>query len=175
LRKVLICYAIILVWCLLWSMAGWYSNNPFVQMGRVQERRRSEDLGEVARIAKQQIVPIGNEMPKLPSREGRTEKPRILTMISTAYSYTGSKTASGTWPKRGTVATDPEQIRTGTRMYITGYGWATAEDTGRLIKAPWNRKGKGRYAELDVYFNDPTEAKIWGRRTVKVVVYGKER
>lgn len=43
-------------------------------------------------------------------------------------------TRTGTWATKGVVAVDPQVIRLGTRLYIPGYGFARAEDTGGLIK-----------------------------------------
>ena len=83
---------------------------------------------------------------------------RILTMEATAYTWTGQRTASGTWPAIGTVATDPEVIPLGTRLCIEGYGEAVALDTGGAVKGN----------VIDVYL--PTEAECWqwGRRQVEV-------
>ncbi len=85
---------------------------------------------------------------------------RIMTMEATAYTWTGNRTASGTWPAVGTVATDPEVIPMGTRLWIEGYGEAVAEDTGGLVKGNI----------IDLYF--PTESECWefGRRQVEVRV-----
>jgi len=85
---------------------------------------------------------------------------RILTMEATAYTWTGCRTASGTWPAIGTVATDPEVIPLGTKIWVEGYGEAVAEDTGGAVKGN----------VIDVYL--PTEAECWqwGRQQVEVRV-----
>jgi len=85
---------------------------------------------------------------------------RILTMEATAYTWTGNRTASGTWPAVGTVAVDPKTIPLGSRLYVEGYGEAVAEDTGGLVKGNI----------IDLYF--PTESECWefGRRQVEVRV-----
>lgn len=85
---------------------------------------------------------------------------RILTMEATAYTWTGNRTASGTWPAVGTVATDPEVIPLGTKIWVEGYGEAIAADTGGLVKGNI----------IDLYF--PTESECWefGRRQVEVRV-----
>jgi 3D (Asp-Asp-Asp) domain-containing protein len=57
-----------------------------------------------------------------------------------ATSYTGNcpgcsgRTFSGTEVKRGTIAIDPKVISLGTRIYVPGYGFGVAEDTGGAIK-----------------------------------------
>lgn len=84
---------------------------------------------------------------------------RELSMEATAYSG-GGKTASGTNARVGAVAVDPSVIPLGTRLYIPGYGYATAEDTGGAIKG--NR--------IDLYFNTEEECNEFGRRTITVYV-----
>ena len=85
-------------------------------------------------------------------------EPETVTFEATAYTWTGYRTATGTWPSRGTVAVDPEVIPLGTKLYIEGYGEAVAEDTGGLVKGNI----------IDLYF--PTESECWefGRRQVEV-------
>lgn len=85
---------------------------------------------------------------------------RAVVMRATAYSPTGNRTATGTIPKIGTIAVDPRVIPLGTRLYVQGYGYGTALDTGGAIKG--NR--------VDVFFNTAREADDWGVRDVKVYV-----
>lgn len=56
------------------------------------------------------------------------------------------------------VAVDPAIIPLGTKLFVEGYGYAVAGDTGGAIK--------GR--KIDVFFKDNATALQWGRRTVKV-------
>jgi 3D (Asp-Asp-Asp) domain-containing protein len=83
---------------------------------------------------------------------------RILVMECTAYTWTGQRTASGTWPAVGTAAVDPEVIPLGTRLWIEGYGEAVAEDTGGLVKGNI----------IDLYFPTEDQCWQWGRRQVEV-------
>jgi 3D (Asp-Asp-Asp) domain-containing protein len=62
--------------------------------------------------------------------------PRTLRVWATWYtaaSAGGGNTATGTVVRKGTVAVDPRVIPLGTRMYIPGYGYGTAEDTGGAV------------------------------------------
>jgi 3D (Asp-Asp-Asp) domain-containing protein len=79
---------------------------------------------------------------------------RRLSMESTAYTWTGNKTATGTWPTVGTVAVDPQVIPLGSRVYVDGYGFATAADTGGLINGNI----------IDVYLDTRDECIKWGRK-----------
>ena len=91
-----------------------------------------------------------------------------LICSTTAYtSGTGNITASGRIVKRdpkgiSTVSVDPNVIPLGTCLYIEGYGYAIAADTGSAIKGN----------EVDVYFDSSSECDDWGRKTVKVEVLG---
>ena len=88
------------------------------------------------------------------------EAERDMMMEATAYTWTGNRTASGTWPAVGTVAVDPEVIPLGTRLWIEGYGPAVALDTGGLVKGNI----------IDVYLPTEDECWAWGRRQVEVRV-----
>lgn len=86
-----------------------------------------------------------------------------LKVIATAYTHTGNRTATGIWPYRGIVAVDPRVIPLGTKLYVEGYGYAVAQDTGGLIKG--NR--------IDVFLDSKDEAIQWGRRQVTVRILGQ--
>jgi len=43
-------------------------------------------------------------------------------------------TRLGWWATKGVVAVDPQAINLGTKVYVPGYGFATAADTGSMIK-----------------------------------------
>ena len=67
-------------------------------------------------------------------------------------------TATGIIAERGVVAVDPEVIPLGAKLYVEGYGYATAADTGPSIKG----------AKIDLYYDTLAEAKQYGRQTVMV-------
>jgi len=91
-------------------------------------------------------------------RQIEAPEPEVMIFEATAYCYTGNRTATGTWPSRGTIAVDPEVIPLGTRLHIEGYGEGIAEDTGGAIKGEI----------IDLYMEDRNEALSWGRRQVEV-------
>jgi 3D (Asp-Asp-Asp) domain-containing protein len=96
------------------------------------------------------------------SRGGRTIRFRdSMEAVATAYSYrNGSYTCTGQRARFGVVAVDPSVIPLGTRLYIDGYGYATAGDIGSAIKG--NR--------VDVFFESEGDADNWGRRYTKVYI-----
>ena len=69
-------------------------------------------------------------------------------------------TSTGVRAERGVVAVDPNFIPLGTKMYIVGYGYAVANDTGSAIK---NNK-------IDLFFETHAEALEIGRIDVTVYI-----
>ena len=90
---------------------------------------------------------------------------RELTLQSTAYTWTGRKTATGPWPKDGvTIAVNPTVIPFHSKVFIEGVGWRTAED-----RIP--RKSIEKGASIDIYMGHrEADAWKWGRRDVRVRV-----
>ena len=60
-------------------------------------------------------------------------------------------------PKAKVIAVDPSVIPLGTKVYVEGYGYAVAADTGGAIKG----------YKIDVFFPSKSEAYRWGVRKVK--------
>jgi len=81
-------------------------------------------------------------------------------MNSSAYTHTGNTTATGTWPKVGTIAVDPSVIKMGTRLYVEGYGFGVAADKGSAIRGN----------KIDVFMDTESKAIKWGRKNVKVYI-----
>ena len=96
------------------------------------------------------------------SRGGnRIEFKQAMQVRATAYSYAaGSITSTGQKVRVGGIAVDPQVISYGTRVYIEGYGYATAIDCGGAIKG--NR--------IDVFFETEKECRKWGVRNVKLYI-----
>lgn len=93
-------------------------------------------------------------------------KEEFMVMTATAYTpfYCGGsksgKTATGIKAKKGVVAVDPRVIPLGTKLYIPGYGYAVAADTGGAIK--------GR--RIDLCYNTRGEVYRFGKKKVKVYI-----
>jgi len=75
----------------------------------------------------------------------------------------GFKTFRGNDVGRGRVAVDPRTIKLGSIMWIPGYGWATADDTGGAIK--------GNRVDLGFNANEGQAALDYGHQSHKVHVY----
>ena len=93
----------------------------------------------------------------------------------TAYTHTGNTTATGTWPRStrtldnpGSCAVVPGTIPYGSLLYVTGYGYCIAEDTGAFRHDP------DRWNQIDLFMNTEDECWTWGRRDdVKVYILRK--
>lgn len=94
---------------------------------------------------------------------GQSHPTYKLRVESTAYAPgcgDSGRTATGTRPAWGTFAVDPRVIPLGSKIYVPGYGWGVARDTGGAIK--------GR--KLDVWLPSCARAIRWGRRSVTITV-----
>jgi 3D (Asp-Asp-Asp) domain-containing protein len=115
-------------------------------------------------------VPLPVKKPKrtpLSSRAGQIHGPgpppaglgRRLTVTAYAYHLRG-RTASGFPTRVGAVAVDPAVIPLGSRIWIPGYGWGRAEDTGGGIKGH----------KIDVWLPTASQCHQWGVRKLTIVV-----
>lgn len=129
-----------------------------------------------ARLAKERKIQAQKLLEKRKKEQEEKEKQaqsapknvsgRTITMRSTAYTSDPSEnggystTAMGTAIRYGVAAVDPNVIPLGTRLYIEGYGYARAEDTGGAIKGN----------KIDLVFGSKSQSNNWGRRTVRVTI-----
>lgn len=125
---------------------------------------------KVIKAPKPRIIEVGAIRWFKTSRGEVVRYKKVYSMIATAYQLspgdTGKKpshpdygkTATGYRVRRGIVAVDPRVIPLGTRLYVEGYGFAQALDTGSAIKG--NR--------IDVFVEKNADS--FGVRRVKVYV-----
>lgn len=108
---------------------------------------------------KNRVIALGNITSV--SRGGqRLNFKEALQVQASAYTYTGNRTATGQVPAVGMVAVDPSVIPLGSKLYIEGYGYAVAADTGGAIKG----------AKVDLFMEDRSQCLKWGRRNVKLYI-----
>lgn len=106
------------------------------------------------------LVPLAN----LTSRGGGPQFTRAISVVATGYwpspTWSTGITATGTRAHYGVVAVDPRVIPLGTHLYIPGYGFGVAEDTGSAIVGD----------RIDLCFNNGSQAINWGVRQVTVYI-----
>ncbi|HZK87000.1 MAG TPA: 3D domain-containing protein [Syntrophomonas sp.] len=124
-----------------------------------QEGKRETILTETVQEPQNRVVAMGSITSV--SRGGeRLDIREAKYMQASAYTYTGFRTATGVAPSVGMVAVDPSVIPLGSRLYIEGYGYARAADTGGAIRGN----------TVDLFMESYSQCINWGRRTVKVYV-----
>lgn len=97
------------------------------------------------------LVPVSRGNLPFVSKKGAT---------ATAYTHSGALSAIGLQEREGLVAVDPAQIPLGSHLYIPGYGYGIAGDTGGNIKS----------ARVDLFKDSYTDAIQFGRQDVDVFV-----
>lgn len=102
-----------------------------------------------------------NRKDRDPPKESEVEK--VVYVQATAYTHTGNRTATGVMPYVGMIAVNPDQIPYGTRLYVEGYGYGVAGDTGAF-------RHTSRF-QIDLFMDTYRECINWGRRNgVKVYI-----
>lgn len=91
--------------------------------------------------------------------EARATAYWAINGVGKTYTASGRKAV---WNPDGysTIAVDPKVIPYGTKLFVQGYGFAIAADTGTAIKGN----------KIDVYFNTYRQACDWGAKYVKVYI-----
>ena len=93
---------------------------------------------------------------------------KVLTVSASAYTANCKRCSGMTalginlkkHPYTKVISVDPRVIKLGTRVYVEGYGYAIAADTGSAIKGN----------KIDIFIPSQREALKWGRRTVKIKI-----
>ncbi len=161
-----------------------YKTNPFMEVGRSYISVEGQNgilqkTLKVTKVAKKAVStavvktttvkPVVHEVYDVGSARLDIKPVRSYTMAATAYSNRRSTVLdgkdhlygySGLWLHYGTCAVDRHIIPMGTVLYVEGYGYAVAADTGGAIRG--NR--------IDLFFSSYDDACRWGLRSVKVYV-----
>lgn len=125
-----------------------------------EETKREVINREIIKEPKPKIIAYGIKEQKVVQASRDLQGRKSLLMEATAYTHTGNRTATGINPYRGVIAVDPKVIPLGTELYVEGYGYGEALDTGGAVKG--NR--------IDLFFETKSEALNWGRRDVQVYI-----
>ena len=126
---------------------------------------------ETVKTPKNKVIAVGTRVISQSSpstSRSLSGSDKTLYMNSTAYTancngcsgYTRTGINLRENPGSKIIAVDPSVIPLGTKVYVEGYGYAVAADTGGAIH------GK----RIDIFFGSESEANQWGRQTVRVRV-----
>lgn len=133
-----------------------YRNNRVVTEAVVGE--------QVVRPPQNEIVAVGVKLPEVSRGQLMGRVVKTIQVVATAYwadpSWSNGRTATGVPARYGVVAVDPSVIPLGTRLYIPGYGYGVAADTGGAIVGD----------RIDLCFDTGAQAIGYGRQAVTVYV-----
>jgi 3D (Asp-Asp-Asp) domain-containing protein len=130
------------------------------------EKSEPSNEGQPVEIADPVIQeePVSQERVPVDSPEETKE----ITVTATAYTAScegcSGITATGVNikdnPDKKVISVDPSVIPLGTEVYVEGYGYAVAADTGGAIKGN----------KIDVFIPDKQDAINWGKQQVEVKI-----
>ncbi|OIK16739.1 hypothetical protein BIV60_03130 [Bacillus sp. MUM 116] len=137
-----------------------YENGKEVSRELIREQKLKEKQDK--------IVAVGTKELDLQVSRGENETGQEFYVSTTAYTADcngcSGRTATGinlrANPNVKVVAVDPSIIPLGTKVFVEGYGYAVAADTGGAIKG----------YKIDLFFPSRTQAYSWGVRKVKIKV-----
>ncbi|MED3662449.1 ubiquitin-like domain-containing protein [Ureibacillus sp. FSL K6-8385] len=117
---------------------------------------------------KAKVVAVGTKVVTAQASRGKNARGKEFYVIATAYtpSCNGCSGTSATGinlrgnPNLKLIAVDPNVIPLGSKVWVEGYGYAIAGDTGGAIKGN----------KIDVLVQTKEEANRWGRKTVRIKV-----
>jgi len=125
---------------------------------------------ETVQESEDRVVALGTKVVQQTSTvsRGNDSVAREFYVSSTAYTAScngcSGTTATGinlrANPNAKVIAVDPNVIPLGTKVYVEGYGYAVAGDTGSAIKGN----------KIDVFFPSKSAAYRWGSKRVKIKI-----
>ncbi|MDQ0157790.1 uncharacterized protein YabE (DUF348 family) [Robertmurraya andreesenii] len=114
------------------------------------------------------VVAVGTKTTTQTVSRGSVNAVKEFYVSSTAYTANcngcSGRTATGfnlkANPNAKIIAVDPSVIPLGTKVFVEGYGYAIAADTGSAIKGN----------KIDVFFASKSDAYRWGRKKVLIKI-----
>ncbi|MHA6251505.1 PcsB-like coiled-coil domain-containing protein [Oceanobacillus sp. CAU 1775] len=137
------------------------------ELAKAEEKKKQSNLVQVAK--KQEKTQVQSPAPKKNKEVNEKEQVKnSFTVTSTAYTANcaGCSGITSTGinlnknPNQKVIAVDPSVIPLGSVVYVEGYGYAIAGDTGGAIRGN----------KIDVFVKTKAEALNWGVRTVRVTI-----
>ncbi|WP_302621337.1 G5 and 3D domain-containing protein [Bacillus sp. FJAT-27986] len=143
-------------------------NGKVVSKKLISENVIKEKTDQVISVGTKQKLPIAKPMSNVKKNVQKASDSDEYYVTATAYTVDcdgcSGKTAVGidlrANPNKKVIAVDPNLIPLGSRVYVEGYGYAVAGDTGGAINGN----------KIDVYVPTSAEAHNWGVKKVKIKV-----
>jgi len=115
-----------------------------------------------------EVLKVANTSTKSKTVATPAKKVKEITVSASAYTM-NCKSCSGITatginlkknPNMKVISVDPKVIKLNTKVYVPGYGYAIAGDTGGAIKGN----------KIDIFMSSKKDALNWGRKTVKIQI-----
>jgi len=117
-----------------------------------------------------EVLKVANTKTNTTSKTTAAPAKKVKEITVSASAYTASCascsgiTATGINLKKNpnmkVISVDPRVIKLNTKVYVPGYGYAIAGDTGGAIKGN----------KIDIFMSSKKDALNWGRKTVKIQI-----
>lgn len=140
------------------------------KMLNIDNEASAEESDDNADKASEEKQAKSNDTKEDNNNSNQSESPEGETVSAEATAYTAScegcsgVTATGVDldanPDEKVIAVDPDVIPLGSKVYVEGYGYATADDTGGDIKGD----------RIDLFVPSKDEALDFGRQSVDVTI-----
>ena len=144
------------------SLDGWYKlQNSDGKTGWVHSSHIGTDVALITENKTSKSYDSKeSSQDRLSDSEVSSSSKKSMVVSATAYSGDGI-TATGTKPKWGTIAVDPNVIPYGTKVYIPRFGKTfIAEDCGGGIKGN----------KIDIFMNSDSQCNSWGVRNISIQI-----
>ncbi len=140
-------------------------NGKIVSKELISEETVEEKIDQVVAVGTKEKRAAVKRVSASSSSSSTDEYYVTATAYTSGCNGCSGKTATGinlrANPNAKVIAVDPSFIPLGTKVYIEGYGYATAADTGGAVS------GK----KIDVFVPSAADAYNWGVKTVKIKVF----
>lgn len=124
--------------------------------------QQKEKQIEALQSQKNQVLPTSSSISVIGNyREISVEASGYTATCTGCTGITATGINLWTHPNEKIVAVDPSVVPLGSKVYVEGYGYATAADTGGAIKGD----------KIDLLFPSVAEAFRWGRKRVRMRIY----
>ncbi len=145
---------------------GYYTPND--ESKNYSDKRAKKIVHEYMKWQKTQKEQKEQKAQKAHDSSAKQDSSQTIQVTATAYTAKcdgcSGVTKTGVnlmkHPKRKVIAVDPDIIPLGTKVYIPGYGYATAADTGGAIDGH----------RIDIYFPSKDKAFKWGVKHIDIKI-----